>query len=121
MPGIDEESALNTLQKDIFHCIMLRKAGSLYSQPFPGLQSLVNCVRKQAADKEVSHVTYCEIVSEKSDSKATLMGVISRLHAIFVTELNQKYVLVVGVRLSPIHGCFNVLRFGQKATSQRNF
>ena len=69
---------------------------SLSSQPFPGLQSIVNCVRKQASDKEVSQITYVEIVSEKADSKPTLMGVISRLQKTFVEELGQKYVLVVG-------------------------
>ena len=37
-----------------------------------------------------------EIVSEKADSKPTLMGVISRLHTIFVKDMKQKYVLVVG-------------------------
>ena len=65
-------------------------------QPFPGLQSLVNCVRQQAADKEVSHVSYVEIVSEKADCKPTLRGVISRLQKIFVQELKQKYVVVIG-------------------------
>ena len=79
-PNFAEQSALNTLQNDLFLCIMLRKAEStLSTQPLPGLQSLVNCVRHQAAEKEVSHITYVEIVSEKADSKPTLMGVISRL------------------------------------------
>ena len=96
-PNFAEQSALNTLQNDLFLCIMLRKAGSTLSmQPFPGLQSLVNCVRHQAAEKEVSHITYVEIVSEKADSKPTIMGVISRLQTTFVEELKQKYVLVVG-------------------------
>lgn len=62
-------------------------------QPFPGLQSMVNCVRKQASDSEVSKTTYVEIVSEKADSKPTLMGVIK---SIFVKQLRQKYVLLVG-------------------------
>ena len=58
MPNFAEQSALNTLQNDLFLCIMLREAGStLSTQPFPGLQSLVNCVRHQAAEKEVSHIT----------------------------------------------------------------
>ena len=96
-PNFAEQSALNTLQNDLFLCIMLRKAEStLSTQPLPGLQSLVNCVRHQAAEKEVSHITYVEIVSEKADSKPTLMGVISRLQTTFVEELKQKYVLVVG-------------------------
>ena len=85
------------MQKDLFCSNVLRKAGSSLSiQPFPGLQSIVNCVRKQASDKEVSQITYVEIVSEKADSKPTLMGVISRLQKTFVEELGQKYVLVVG-------------------------
>ena len=77
-PNFALQSALNTLQNDLFLCIMLRTAGSTLS--FPGLQSLLNCVRRQAAEKEVSHITYVEIVSEKEDSKPTLMGVISWLH-----------------------------------------
>ena len=62
------QSVLDTLQNDLFHCSILRQAAQS-SQIFPGLQSLVNCVRKQACDWEVSHVTYVEIVSEKTDSK----------------------------------------------------
>lgn len=54
-PSTLEQSALDSLQNDFFHCLILRKAGSVAStQPFPALQSLVNCVRKQACDKEVS-------------------------------------------------------------------
>ena len=96
-PDYAEQSALEILQKDIFQSIILRKAGStLSNQPFPGLQSLIHCVRKQTSEKEVSHITYVQIVSERADCKPTLMGVISRLQKTFVEELGQKYVLVVG-------------------------
>ena len=35
-------------------------------------------------------------MSERADSKQTLLGVISQLQQVFVQELRQKYVLVVG-------------------------
>ena len=96
-PDYSEQSALNLLQNDIFKSILLRNGGStLPTQPFPGLQSLINCVRKQARESEVSHITYVEIISEKADCKPTLMGVISRLQKMFVEGLGLKYVLVVG-------------------------
>ena len=41
-------------------------------------------------------MTYVEILNEKADSKTTLIGVIGRLQRIFVQQLNQKYVIVVG-------------------------
>lgn len=85
-----EQSSLDTLQTDLFHSIVLRAFDSSLS--FPAIPSLINCIRKQAADKEVSNVTYVEVVSEKADSKPTLIGVISRLQKVFVQELGQKYV-----------------------------
>ena len=96
-PSVVEQSILDTLHTDLFHCMVLRKAGSvLPTQPFPGLQSLLNCVRKQTCDREVSNITYVEIVSERADYKPTLMGVISRLKKVIVDEMRQKYVLLVG-------------------------
>ena len=92
-----EQSVLHTLRVDIFHTILLRTFGSTNSsQAFPGLQSCINCIRQQTTDREVSNVTYVEILSERADSKQTLLGVISRLHQVFVKELKQKYVIVVG-------------------------
>ena len=41
-------------------------------------------------------MTYVEIVSERSDSKPTLFGVTGRLQQIFIHDLNQKFVIVVG-------------------------
>ncbi len=92
-----EKSALDYLKTDLFQSIVLRAFGSSDSdRSFPALPSLLNCVRKQATDMEVSNVTYVEIISEKADSKPTLLGVIARLQRIFVQDLNQKYILVVG-------------------------
>ncbi len=96
-PNAMEQSSLDYLQTDLFQSVALRAFGlSDSSSPYPQLPSLVNCIRKQAADKEVSNVTYIEIISERADSKPTLIGVISRLQKIFVQELNQKYVIIVG-------------------------
>ena len=36
------------------------------------------------------------MLSERADSKQTLLGVISRLQQVFVKELKQKYAIVVG-------------------------
>ena len=93
-----EQSTLENLQTDLFQCIVLRGFGSTdrSAHPFPALPSLVNCIRKQSADREVSNVTYVEIISERADSKPTLIGVIGRLQQIFIHDLNQKYVIVVG-------------------------
>ena len=63
---------------------------------FPGIQSFVNCIRKQCTDSEVSNVVYVEIISEKADSKQTLLGVIGRLQTTFVKEQRLKYVIVCG-------------------------
>ena len=41
-------------------------------------------------------MTYVEIISERADSKPTLIGVIARIQQTFVQELNQKYVIIVG-------------------------
>ncbi len=92
-----EQSALDYLETDLFKSIALRAfVLSESSSPYPQLPSLVNCIRKQAADKGVSNVTYVEIISERAHSKPTLIGVISRVQKIFVQGLNQKYVTIIG-------------------------
>ena len=102
-PNTIEQSALNTLQTDLFHCILLQKFGSGESSPiFPGLQSFINCVRRQSTDREV---TYVEILkSERADSKPTLLSAVGRLQQVLVQELQQKYVLVVGDAKTTSHG-----------------
>ena len=96
-PSVIEKSSIDSLQTDLFQCMILRLGSAESGHPFPGLQSFVNCVRKQAADIEVSNVSYVEIVSEKADSKPTLLGIIiARLQKTFFEELRHKYVVVVG-------------------------
>ena len=57
-PNAIEQSTLDNLQSDLFQCIALRQFGSMEStHPFPALPSLVNCIRKQSADREGSNVT----------------------------------------------------------------
>ena len=91
----DEQFALNQLHQNLFRAVVLR-----FFAPdqhcFPSLPSFINCLQKQSSDKEVSNVTYVEIVSERADSKPTLIGVIARLQKTFVQKLKQKYVIVVG-------------------------
>ena len=80
-PTAVEEASLKVLQEDLFKCITLRS----FSPPqiFPSLVSLLNCVKRQTYDKEVSNI---EVVSEKADSKPTLVGVIARLHKLFLID-----------------------------------
>ena len=54
-----EQSTLGTLQTDLFHSICAYN--SCYT--FPALPSLINCMRKQSADKDVSNMTCTEVVS----------------------------------------------------------
>ena len=89
-PSVCEQESLDKLQEDIFQCLIHKLYRSKQSDMFfPGLQSFVNCVRKQCADREVSNVVYIEITSEKADSKQTLLGVISRLQTTFIKEQRQ--------------------------------
>ncbi len=89
-PTAVEEASLKVLQEDLFKCITLRS----FSPPqiFPSLVSLLNCVKRQTYDKEVSNI---EVVSEKADSKPTLVGVIARLHKLFLIDHGQKHVFLV--------------------------
>ena len=85
------------LQTDLFQCIVLRGFGSTdrSAHPFPALPLLVNCVKKQSADGEVSNVTNVEIVSERSDSKSTLFGVTGRLQQIFIHDITRSLSLLL--------------------------
>ena len=78
----------------MFKCITLRSFPP--PKQFPSLVSLLNCVRRQTYDKEVSNIVYVEVVSEKADSKPTLVGVIARLHKLFLIDHGQKHVFLVG-------------------------
>jgi len=96
-PNLAEKDALAKLEKDIFKCIILRYAHSDSNEcKLPGLPLLINCIRKQSSNCEVSNVVYVEIRSEVADSKATLVNILGKLHKTFVAELGQKWVLVVG-------------------------
>ena len=96
-PNPVEKQSLASFQEDIFQCMMLKHAQSSTEQcPLPGLPSLINCISKQSANSEVSNVIYVEILSEKADSKATLMKVVGKLHKTFIVELGQKWLIVVG-------------------------
>ena len=96
-PSACEIESLDKLQEDIFLCMIHKLYRAKESDKFfPCLQSFVNCVRKQCADTEVSNVVYVEIISEKADSKQTLLGVIGRLQTTFVKEQRLKYVIVCG-------------------------
>ena len=75
---------------------MLRKTPNQQGIFLPGIPSLLNCIKQQQVDKEVSNVVYVQIISERADSKDTLVRVIGNLHQTFVLQLRQKWVIVVG-------------------------
>ncbi len=89
-PDHVEKASLDIVQQDLFKCVCLRAEKIL-----PGLVSLLNCVSIGGNEKELSRVVYAEIVSERADSKPTLLGIISRLQQVFLSELEQKYVILV--------------------------
>ncbi len=92
-----EEARLDILKQDLFHCVLLKYGETKRScSILPGLPSLLNCIRQQTAEKEVSNVVYLQILSEKADSKATLRKVLANLQKVFVTGIGQKWLIVVG-------------------------
>ena len=93
-----ETKVFKKLEKEIFLAMLLKYfvpefEGTLH---LPALPSLVHCIQKQSSESECSKVAYVDILSEKADSKATLLKVIGNLHRVFIEELNQKWVIVVG-------------------------
>ena len=82
------------LKLDI-HLAMLLKYFNTEIQ-LPAMPSLLHCVRKQSVESELSNVVYVEILSEIADSKATLLHIVGKLHKTFLTDLKQKWVLVIG-------------------------
>ncbi len=84
-----EKASLDIVQQDLFKCVCLRALAG--ENILPGLVSLLNCVSIGGNEKELSRVVYAEIVSERADSKPTLLGIISRLQQVFLSELEQKY------------------------------
>ena len=62
----------------------------------PGLQSLLNCIRRQTVSSEKSTISYIEITSERADSKAALVKILGNVYYTFVVQQRQKWLLVVG-------------------------
>ena len=62
----------------------------------PGPISLINCIRKQTDNCEVSNIVYVEILNEISDSKPTIMTALGKLYTTFILKKQQKWLLVVG-------------------------
>lgn len=93
-----ETSVLKLLQEDIFLAMLLKyfNSGLERTLDLPALPSLIHCLKKQSFESERSNVAYVDILSEKADSKETVLKIIGNLHKVFIKELNQKWVLVVG-------------------------
>ena len=94
-PSLPEKQAWNLLEEDIHMCMLL-KHGANNATDLPSLQSLFNCVRQQSKTSEESKVVYMHISSERTDSKITLITVLSQMYETFVIEQNQKWLIVVG-------------------------
>ena len=92
-PNHLERKAWDILQEDVFKCMLLKQEG--HSQ-LPVLQSLINCVRQQSTNTEESKVVYVHILSERADSRPTLIYILSKMYQTFVIEQNRKWLLVVG-------------------------
>ena len=90
-----EKLSMDMFQEDIFKCMLLKLAPQARHY-LPGLQSLLNCIRKQTNSKEISRVAYIEINSERADSKSTLVNILGRVYQTFVVQQRQKWILVVG-------------------------
>ncbi len=91
--------AMNSTYKSCHahHC--LSTVSYLYDDQvfhLPTIPILVNGVCKQASEKESRNVVYVDGLSEKADCKATLTKVVGKLHKIFVVDLKQKWMFVVG-------------------------
>lgn len=92
-----EKTTLSKLKADI-HLAMLMKYFNHQSEcaHLPSITSLVHCLHKQSEESECSNVVYFDVLSEKEDSKVTILHIIGKIHQIFVSELNQKWVIAVG-------------------------
>ena len=93
-----ESATLDKLKRDIHFAMLLKhfnKLGDDSTTPLPAIPSFIHCLQKQSTEAECSNVVYVDVLSEKADSKATLLH-IGQIHKTFITELDQKWVLVVG-------------------------
>ena len=84
------------LKLDIHLAVLLKYFNTDNKIQLPAMASLLHCVRKQSVESELSNVVYVEILSEIADSKATLLHIVGKLHKTFLTDLKQKWVLVIG-------------------------
>ena len=91
----NDDRSMNTFKEEIFQCMILKHVPQ-QTYHLPGLQSLINCIRKQTSSTKESLVAYIEISSERADSKPTLINVLSKLYQTFVVQQGQKWLLVVG-------------------------
>ena len=93
-----EKSSIFNLNEGLFRCYWLKNhtQPSAKHTPLPGIPSLLNLVQQLRDETEVSKVAFVDILSERADSKSTLIKVLGNLHRIFVKDLKQKWVIVVG-------------------------
>jgi hypothetical protein len=95
IPTPREKGVKEQLLVDLHLALLLRyHCGS--GSHLPSITNLIHCLRKQAHESECSNVVYADILSEKADCKSTQLKVIGNLHKIYIKELHQKWVIVVG-------------------------
>ena len=99
-PNSVENNNLALLQEDVFKSMLLKHAQPLVdNSSLPGIPSLLNRIRHQSSDQEVSTVSYVQILSERADSKKkkkTLTKVLGEPHTKFVEQYQKKWLIVVG-------------------------
>ena len=86
-----ETKVFKKLEKGIFLAILLKYfvpefEGTLH---LPVLPSLVHCLQNQSSESECSTVAYLNILSEKADSKATLLKVIGNYIGFLLKNLTR--------------------------------
>ena len=89
----EEEEQLNQLRNSLFRYFCLKEAKV---PKLPGLASCVSGLLYRNEDVEESNVVYVDIVSLPADSKDTILQVLNKIYSKFVTELRNRWVIVVG-------------------------
>ncbi len=84
LPSANEQNSILHLHEGVFQCMLLKQVQ--FNHVLPGIPSLLNCIQEQR-DKEVSTVVYVQIISEKADSKDTLIKVVGNIYQTFVIQL----------------------------------
>lgn len=94
-----EDSAFSKLTRDI-HLALVMKFFNLKRPQgaiaLPIITSLIHCLKRQSTESECSNVVYLDVLSQKAESKDTLLQILGSVYKTFIGELNQKWVFAIG-------------------------